>query len=123
MNTRVMRARPAVARSDDPLVLSAPVPRCSSANDSRGYNGPHRTPRAEEPASATNQSAQDALLGESTNLRLVRLRLFLALVTMFAIPIAIAAPVIYGLASRDRGTSLARADARASWLLALVLGR
>ena len=38
------------------------------------------------------------LLGESTNLRLVRLRLFLALITMFAIPIAIAAPVIYGLA-------------------------
>jgi diguanylate cyclase (GGDEF)-like protein len=34
----------------------------------------------------------------STNLRTVRLRLFLALVTMFAIPIAIAAPVIYGLA-------------------------
>jgi diguanylate cyclase (GGDEF)-like protein len=38
------------------------------------------------------------VLGESTNLRLVRLRLFLALVTMFAIPILIAAPVIYGLA-------------------------
>ena len=42
--------------------------------------------------------ASDSLLGESTNLRLVRIRLFLALVTMFAIPIAIAAPVIYGLA-------------------------
>ena len=38
------------------------------------------------------------VLGESTNLHVVRLRLFLALVTMFAIPIAIAAPVIYGLA-------------------------
>jgi diguanylate cyclase (GGDEF)-like protein len=37
-------------------------------------------------------------MGESTNLRLVRLRLFLALITMFAIPIGIAAPVIYGLA-------------------------
>jgi diguanylate cyclase (GGDEF)-like protein len=36
---------------------------------------------------------------------LVRLRLFLALVTMFAIPIAIAAPVIYGLAW-GFGTSL-----------------
>jgi diguanylate cyclase (GGDEF)-like protein len=42
--------------------------------------------------------APEDLLGESTNLRLVRLRLFLALLTMFAIPIAIAAPVIYGLA-------------------------
>ncbi|MEA2632646.1 MAG: hypothetical protein QOE66_2865 [Chloroflexota bacterium] len=42
--------------------------------------------------------APDRFLGESTNLRLVRLRLFLALVTMFAIPIAIAAPMIYGLA-------------------------
>ncbi|MEO8572247.1 MAG: bifunctional diguanylate cyclase/phosphodiesterase [Chloroflexota bacterium] len=49
--------------------------------------------------------APDTLLGESTNLRLVRLRLFLALVTMFAIPIAIAAPVIYGLAW-GFGTSL-----------------
>ena len=38
------------------------------------------------------------VLGESTTLGLVRLRLFLALVTMFAIPIIIAAPVIYGLA-------------------------
>ena len=44
-------------------------------------------------------------MGESTNLRLVRLRLFLALITMFAIPIGIAAPVIYGLAS-GRGASL-----------------
>jgi diguanylate cyclase (GGDEF)-like protein len=39
----------------------------------------------------------ESVLGESTNLRLVRLRLFLALVTMFAIPIMIAAPVVYGL--------------------------
>jgi diguanylate cyclase (GGDEF)-like protein len=37
-------------------------------------------------------------MGESTNLRLVRLRLFLALITMFAIPIGIAAPVVYALA-------------------------
>jgi diguanylate cyclase (GGDEF) domain len=42
--------------------------------------------------------AHDSFLGESTNLRLVRLRLCLALVTMFVIPIAIAAPMIYGLA-------------------------
>ncbi len=50
-------------------------------------------------------SAPDALLGESTNLRLVRFRLFLALVIMFAIPILIAAPFIYGLTSRS-GTPL-----------------
>ena len=44
-----------------------------------------------------DERASQSVLGESTNLRLVRLRLFLALVTMFAIPIVIAAPVIYGL--------------------------
>jgi len=44
-----------------------------------------------------DERAPESVLGESTNLRLVRLRLFLALVTMFAIPIAIAAPVVYGL--------------------------
>jgi len=42
--------------------------------------------------------ATDNVLGESTNLQLVRLRLFLALVTMFAIPIVITAPMVYGLA-------------------------
>jgi diguanylate cyclase (GGDEF)-like protein len=36
--------------------------------------------------------------GGSTNLRLVRLRLFLALITMFAIPIGITAPVVYSQA-------------------------
>ncbi len=45
------------------------------------------------------------LLGESTDLRLVRLRLFLALFTMFAIPIAIMTPVLYGQV-RGEGTSL-----------------
>jgi len=44
-----------------------------------------------------DEHASQSVLGESTNLRLVRLRLFLALVTMFAIPIVIAAPVAYGL--------------------------
>jgi diguanylate cyclase (GGDEF)-like protein len=43
--------------------------------------------------------------GGATNLRLVRFRLFLALVTMFAIPIAIAAPVVYSLA-RGSGATL-----------------
>jgi diguanylate cyclase (GGDEF) domain len=52
-----------------------------------------------------DQQAPDLALGESTNLRLVRLRLFLALITMFAIPIAIAAPVVFGLA-RGTGASL-----------------
>jgi len=42
--------------------------------------------------------ATDNVLGESTNLQLVRLRLFLALITMFAIPIVITAPMVYGLA-------------------------
>jgi len=44
-----------------------------------------------------DERASQSVLGESTNLRLVRLRLFLALVTMFAIPIVVAAPVAYGL--------------------------
>jgi diguanylate cyclase (GGDEF)-like protein len=43
--------------------------------------------------------------GGSTNLRLVRLRLFLALLTMFAIPVAISTPVVYSLA-RGSGTAL-----------------
>jgi diguanylate cyclase (GGDEF)-like protein len=60
---------------------------------------PHGSPDIHDDA------APDHLLAESTNLRLVRLRLFLALVTMFAIPIAIAAPMIYGLAW-GFGTSL-----------------
>jgi diguanylate cyclase (GGDEF)-like protein len=45
-----------------------------------------------------DDQASDSVLGESTNLRLVRIRLFLALILMFSIPIVIAAPVIYGLA-------------------------
>ena len=70
---------------------------------------PPRTPPGESPS--TTSTAPDTILGESTNLRLVRLRLFLALVTMFAIPIAIAAPVIYGLAW-GFGTSLVVPTAR-----------
>jgi diguanylate cyclase (GGDEF)-like protein len=49
--------------------------------------------------------ATDVIKGGSTNLRLVRLRLFLALITMFAIPIAIVTPVVYGQA-RGEGASL-----------------
>ena len=64
----------------------------------RGYNGAtHRPPRPAGAISIHDEHAPDSVLGESTNLRLVRLRLFLALITMFAIPVAIAAPVIYGL--------------------------
>ena len=51
------------------------------------------------------QHAPDLALGGLANLRLVRLRLFLALVTMFTIPIAIGAPVIFGLV-RGPGASL-----------------
>ena len=60
--------------------------------------------RQESPTIYEEQPS-DNFLGESTNLRLVRLRLCLALFTMFAIPVAIAAPVIYGLAW-GFGTSL-----------------
>jgi diguanylate cyclase (GGDEF)-like protein len=60
------------------------------------------------------------MMGESTNLRLVRLRLFLALITMFAIPIGIAAPVIYGLAW-GWGTSLV-VPTLGILFIALILG-
>lgn len=49
--------------------------------------------------------AAEVIKGGSTNLRLVRLRLFLALITMFVIPLAITAPVLYGQA-RGEGASL-----------------
>ena len=61
--------------------------------------------RFPEDSAVFDDPSPDRILGESTNLRVVRIRLFLALVTMFAIPIAIAAPVIYGLAW-GFGTSL-----------------
>ncbi len=65
----------------------------------------HGSNAHEEPVIHIDPSDQERVLGDSTNLRLVRLRLFLALVTMFAIPIGIATPVIYGLA-RGGGDSL-----------------
>jgi diguanylate cyclase (GGDEF)-like protein len=58
--------------------------------------------RDEAPA---EQPPAELIRGGSTNLRLVRLRLFLALITMFAIPIAITTPVVYGQA-RGEGASL-----------------
>jgi len=70
--------------------------------------------------SAIDDQSQDSFLGESTNLRLVRIRLFLALITMFAIPVAIAAPLIYGL-TRGFGTSLV-VPAAALLVLATILG-
>jgi diguanylate cyclase (GGDEF)-like protein len=66
------------------------------------------------------QQAPDLALGGLTNLRLVRLRLFLALVTMFAIPIAIGAPVVFALA-RGTGASLLQPTAIII-ALAAVLG-
>src|SRR4051812_43752827 len=62
----------------------------------RRYNDPVTLCTGAAPIS--QERAPDDLLGESTNLRLVRLRLFLALAIMFAIPVIIALPVIYGLA-------------------------
>ena len=96
---------------------ACPVDCCPAATRSsyqHRYHGVHPTAtdpgynQGHQPWERTirdDPSAPDAFLGESTNLRLVRLRLFLALVTMFAIPIIIAAPFIYGLTSRS-GTSL-----------------
>ncbi len=60
------------------------------------------------------------LLPGSSSLGLVRFRLWLALITMFAIPLAIAAPVVFGLAWRP-GESLL-APALAIVALAMALG-
>ena len=74
-----------------------------SRRDAPSSTTARRTPSDQDPA--------ETIFDGSTDLRIVRLRLFLALVTMFAIPIAIAAPVIYGLASRD-GDERPRPDHR-----------
>ena len=66
-----------------------------------GYN-PDR--RAAQHAGVTliydDQSGQEPLLSGSSSLGLVRFRLWLALITMFAIPLAIAAPVVFGVMRR-----------------------
>ena len=67
-----------------------------------------------------DQRPADEIFAGSTDLRVVRLRLLLALVTMFLVPIAIAAPVIYGL-TVGRGTTLI-ALVGGGVLLASVLG-
>jgi len=86
------------------MVLIDAVRRCPFATPSaRAING--RTRTAEEPVIPAHQQPPALTRSGSTNLRLVRLRLFLALSTMFAIPVAIAAPVAYGFA-RGPGTSL-----------------
>lgn len=72
----------------------------------------HDLPGATDPA--------EGIFDGSTDLRLVRLRLFLALVTMFAIPVGIAVPVIYSLAV-DRGASVFVPSIGIA-LLALILG-
>ena len=73
------------------------------------YNGARRQYSIEERPIRddirSDQPAAELLKGGSTDLRLVRLRLFLALVTMFAIPIAITTPVVYAQA-RGEGASL-----------------
>lgn len=58
--------------------------------------------RDDEPS---GQQAADLVYSGATNLRLVRLRLFLALLTMFAIPIAITTPLLLARARGD-GASL-----------------
>jgi diguanylate cyclase (GGDEF)-like protein len=74
------------------------------------------------PASLTTDEPElpETIFDGSTDLRVVRLRLFLALITMFAIPIALAIPIIYGVASRDGATVVLPTVAIAG--LALVLG-
>jgi diguanylate cyclase (GGDEF)-like protein len=56
--------------------------------------------RAISQASVTDPDARDSdetIFDGSTDLRVVRLRLFLALITMFTIPVALGSPVIYVL--------------------------
>jgi diguanylate cyclase (GGDEF)-like protein len=55
-----------------------------------------------DPAGETNPA--ETIFDGSTDLRIVRLRLFLALTTMFAIPVAIATPLVYGLAVGEGGS-------------------
>jgi len=52
-------------------------------------------------------TGHEPLLSGASSLRLVRLRLWLALLTMFAIPVAIATPVIFGLAQNNGQTLIA----------------
>jgi diguanylate cyclase (GGDEF)-like protein len=67
------------------------------------YNG--SPSRSREPVIPEDQPTPAQARGGSTNLRLVRVRLFLALFTMFVIPVAILIPVVYGLA-RGSGASV-----------------
>jgi diguanylate cyclase (GGDEF)-like protein len=60
-------------------------------------------PRADPTA---DSGPADELFDGSMDLRIVRLRLFLALVIMFAIPVGIAAPVVYGLAIGQGGSMI-----------------
>ena len=54
---------------------------------------------------SADRDPAEVIFDGSTDLRVVRLRLFLALVTMFIIPVGIAVPVIYGL-TVGRGESV-----------------
>jgi diguanylate cyclase (GGDEF)-like protein len=72
--------------------------------------GLERTPEGEtitdhHSGTPIDRDPADDLFDGSTDLRIVRLRLFLALVTMFAIPVGIAVPLVYGL-TVGRGESI-----------------
>ena len=85
------------------MVLFAPVRWCSFAAGRPGrITDTHESSRE---SVIPEEQAPVSARGGSTNLRLVRLRLFLALFTMFVIPVAIFAPVGYSLA-RGGGPSL-----------------
>jgi diguanylate cyclase (GGDEF)-like protein len=62
----------------------------------------------------------DVIFDGATDLRVVRLRLFLALITMFCIPIGLAVPIIYGVSNRDGGSVLLPTIAIAA--LGMLLG-
>jgi diguanylate cyclase (GGDEF)-like protein len=80
---------------------------------SSAYNGAARTSRSptggrviSQPSALTPGAREpdEAIFDGSTDLRVVRLRLVLALVTMFVIPVALATPLIYVLLSGDGGS-------------------
>ena len=76
--------RPSVSMSDRSIV---PIPEAPTIQTSPP------THDASEP--------EETIFDGSTDLRVVRLRLILALVTMFTIPVALAAPIIYALTIGD----------------------
>ncbi len=98
-----------------------------ATRSARITDSPETSPYPEAPAipddrarMLTDQDRAEAIFDGSTDLRIVRIRLFLALVTMFAIPVGLAVPVIYSLAMDD-GASVVLPTLGIA-VLAMVLG-